>query len=115
MLSVRETIIKQLAVNKIADKLISEKIINEVISHQFDSALKATVFHNSVEISGFGKFSFNQKKAIKQMTKYNEQIVYYTEKLNSSDSDAEKRNLSMRINTTLQNIEVLKLKIKSDE
>lgn len=115
MLSVRETIIKQLAVNKIADKLISEKIINEVISHQFDSALKATVVHNSVEISGFGKFSFNQKKATKQMTKYNDQIVYYTEQLNNSDSDAEKRNLSMRINTILYNIKVLKPKIKSDE
>ena len=115
MLTTKEIIIKQLAVNKIADKQIAEKIINEVISHQFDSALKATVLYNSVELSGFGKFSFNQKKAIKQMTKYNDQIVYYTEQLNNSDSDAEKRNLNMRIDTILKNIEVLKPKIITDE
>jgi len=111
MLSVKEIIIKQIA----ADKVIAEKIIDKVVSHQFDSALKATVLYNSVELSGFGKFSFSQKKALKQMTKYNEQIVSYTEKLNKSVSEAEKRNLNMRIASTLSNIEVLKPKIKSDE
>jgi nucleoid DNA-binding protein len=111
MLSIKEIIIKQIA----ADKVIAEKIIDKVVSHQFDSALKATVLYNSVELSGFGKFSFSQKKALKQMTKYNEQIVSYTEKLNSSESEAEKRNLNMRIASTLYNIEVLKPKIKSDE
>jgi hypothetical protein len=69
------------------------------------------VLHNSVELSGFGKFSFSQKKAQKQMIKYKEQIIYYTEKLNSSESDAEKRNLNMRIDTTLSNIKVLTPKI----
>jgi nucleoid DNA-binding protein len=115
MLPIKETIIKELSAILLADKLISENIIDKVISHQFDSALKATVLHNSVELSGFGKFSFSQKKAQRQMTKYNEQIIYYTEKLNNSDSDAEKRNLSMRIDTTLNNIKVLTPKIKTDE
>lgn len=111
MLSIKEIIIKQIA----ADKVIAEKIIDKVVSHQFDSALKATVLYNSVELSGFGKFSFSQKKALKQMTKYNEQIIYYTEQLNADKSEAEKRNLNMRIASTLSNIEVLKPKIKSDE
>jgi nucleoid DNA-binding protein len=111
MLSIKEIIIKQIA----ADKVIAEKIIDKVVSHQFDSALKATVLYNSVELSGFGKFSFSQKKAVKQMTKYNEQIKYYTEQLNADKSEAEKRNLNMRIASTLSNIEVLKPKIKSDD
>jgi nucleoid DNA-binding protein len=111
MLPIKETIIKQLSGILLTDNLI----IDKVISHQFDSALKATVLHNSVELSGFGKFSFSQKKAQKQMIKYKEQIIYYTEKLNSSESDSEKRNLNMRIDTTLSNIKVLTPKIKSDE
>lgn len=111
MLTIKEIIIKQIA----AEKTIAEKIIDKVVSHQFDSALKATVLYNSVELSGFGKFSFSQKKALKQMTKYNEQIVRYTEKLESSESEAEKRNLNMRIASTLYNIEVLKPKIKTED
>ena len=43
--------------------VISEKIIDQVINHQFDSANDALNTNDTLEISGFGKFFFNTKKA----------------------------------------------------
>ena len=65
-MSVKEWLIKKMAVNMV----VSEKIINEVVTHQFDSANDALNLHKSVEISGFGKFYFNQKRAIKKLEKW---------------------------------------------
>jgi hypothetical protein len=47
--------------------MTSEKIIEAVINHQFQSASLAMRTNNSVELSGFGKFYFNTKKAIKRL------------------------------------------------
>ena len=43
--------------------VISERVISQVITHQFDSAHDALKTNNTVEISGFGKFLFNNNKA----------------------------------------------------
>jgi hypothetical protein len=47
--------------------MMSEKTIEAVINHQFQSASLAMRTNNSVELSGFGKFYFNTKKAIKRL------------------------------------------------
>ena len=47
--------------------MTSEKVIEAVINHQFQSASLAMRTNNSVELSGFGKFYFNTKKAIKRL------------------------------------------------
>ena len=47
--------------------MTSEKTIEAVINHQFQSASLAMRTNNSVELSGFGKFYFNTKKAIKRL------------------------------------------------
>jgi nucleoid DNA-binding protein len=49
--------------------VISEKTIDAVVTHQFDSANDALNVNKSVEISGFGKFFFNDKKAVTQYNK----------------------------------------------
>jgi nucleoid DNA-binding protein len=111
-MTIKEFIIKKIAVNRLVSKMVSEKTIDAVISHQFESAHAATAYCNSIEISGFGKFSFNIKRANKQMDKYNSQMAMYTKMLEDETiSPAVKRNTEMRIQTTLDNIKVLKPKL----
>ena len=48
--------------------MMSEKVIEAVVNHQFQSASLAMRTNNSIELSGFGKFYFNTKKAIRRLT-----------------------------------------------
>ncbi len=93
---------------------VSERIIDTVISHQFSSAFQATTNNNTVEISGFGKFIFSQVKAGKQMKKYREQLIAYNMELATDPPEDRARNLRMRINTTLKNIDHLKPKLTNE-
>jgi nucleoid DNA-binding protein len=62
---------KELLIKTIASKLlVSEKTIETVINHQFISANQAMDTNRSVEISGFGKFMFNEKKAARRLKTY---------------------------------------------
>ena len=62
---------KELLIKTIASKLmISEKTIDIVINHQFASANSAMDNNKSIEISGFGKFMFNEKKAARRLKTY---------------------------------------------
>lgn len=62
---------KELLIKTIASKiLVSEKTIEAVINHQFISANQAMDTNKSVEISGFGKFMFNEKKAARRLKTY---------------------------------------------
>lgn len=63
-MSVKDFLIRTLAVKM----LTSEKTIEAVVNHQFQSANEAMDTNNSLEISGFGKFYFNEKKAKKRLT-----------------------------------------------
>lgn len=111
-MTIREYLVKKIAVNKVCDKLISERVIDKVISHQFEEVFIATSIHNTIEISGFGKFSFNEKKAHKIMEKYETQKENYTKQLNNATSEQEVRNLGMKIKTTEDNIAHLKPKLR---
>lgn len=64
-LTLTEKIVKQIS----RDKIISENVINQVVMHQFNSANDALKNNNTVEISGFGKFTFNIKKANQRLVK----------------------------------------------
>jgi len=98
--------LKEHLIKKLSLKLnIYEKIIGTVITDQFTEAFRATSTHNSIELSGFGKFVFNQKKAHQQMVKYQEQKTLYEEA-------PQDRNTTLRLNTVLKNIEHLKPKLK---
>lgn len=110
-MTMKEWLIKKMAIQLV----ISEKIIEAVINHQFDSAFCATKDHNSIEISGFGKFVFNEKRAAKQMQKYNTLVEMYTKTLNREDSsEAVKRNMTMRLATLADNITALTPKLNKD-
>ena len=62
-LSMKDYLVRILAVKM----MVPEKTLDAVISHQFQSANEAMLTNKSIEISGFGKFFFNQKKAEKKM------------------------------------------------
>ena len=95
-MSIKEWLIKKMAISI----MVSEKVIDSVVTHQFDSANDAVNIYKSVEISGFGKFYFNQKKADAQ---YN--------KLLAIKKAYEKMLLDENITETKRNAVILKLQI----
>jgi len=66
-MSIKDFLIRTLAVKM----LTSEKMIEAVVNHQFQSANEAMDLNNSLEIAGFGKFYFNEKKATKRLGQLN--------------------------------------------
>lgn len=65
-LSTKDVLIRTTAVRL----AIPERIVDAVVTHQFSSAATAMDTNKSVEISGFGKFLFNEKKAITRLEKF---------------------------------------------
>jgi hypothetical protein len=96
--------------------VVSEKTIDNVVTHQFDSANDALNIHDSIEISGFGKFYFNQKKA---QTQYNKLVkikqAYENMLANESLSDKKRHSTEQRMITILNDIRILKPKINESE
>ena len=108
-MSVKEFIIKKMSISLI----VSEKVIDQVVQHQFDSANDALNTNDTVEISGFGKFFFNTKKANTHYNKLLEMKQAY-ENILADASTTEKRRHSteQRMITVLSDIKMLKPKIK---
>jgi nucleoid DNA-binding protein len=111
---IKEYIIKKIAVNKVTDKLISEKTMDLVISHQFESAIKAMMTNSTVEISGIGQFLFNFKRAQKELTKYEKIREHYTSLLqNTSLSEEQRKALEDKL--AIANDGIKNLKPRVDE
>jgi hypothetical protein len=93
--------------------VVSEKTIDQVINHQFDSANDALNVHDSLEISGFGKFLFNTKKANTHYTKLLQMKQAYENTLaDESITDKKRHATEQRMITVLKDIKILKPKIK---
>ena len=106
-MSVKEWIIKKMAVNMV----IPEKVIDSVVTHQFDSANDAVNVHKSVEISGFGKFYFNQKKALTQYNKFLGIKNTYEKMMLEEMSDVKRNSLELKMKIIESSIKTLKPKI----
>jgi hypothetical protein len=107
-MSIKEWLIKKMAVNMV----VPEKVIDTVITHQFDSANDALNTCKSVEISGFGKFYFNEQKAAKQLVKWNKIKEAYERMLDGDEITPEKRkNTEVRLANLLTSIKILKPKV----
>jgi nucleoid DNA-binding protein len=93
-----------------------EVVINQVITHQFDSAHDAVKTNDSVEISGFGKFLFNEKKATQKVDKLQKVKKGYEKMLQDEEIPLKKANF---IKSKLSNLNVsvnsLKPKIEKNE
>lgn len=109
-MSVKEFIIKRMSINMV----ISEKIIDQIIQHQFDSANDALNTNETLEISGFGKFYFNVKKANTLYTKLLQMEQAYINTLaDDSISDKKRHSTELRLETVTRDIRILKPKIKN--
>ena len=108
-LSMKDYIARKMAVKM----MISEKVLDTVIGHQFNSANEAMRTNESVEISGFGKFFFNKKKAVKKMEKMLAQKKHFENVLDENNNYPEhrKRVALLKLTSLLQAIEYLKPKI----
>ncbi len=106
-MSVKDYLIRTLAVKM----LISEKTIETVINHQFQSANEAMDFNNSLEIAGFGKFYFNEKKATKRIGALNaKKTAMETIIADETTSEQKRRSSQVTLDKTEALINLLKTK-----
>lgn len=111
-MSMKSFLIRKLAVKM----MVKESVIENVINHQFISALDATMEGDDVEISGFGKFLFNYKKALKKYEKELSKMVYFERQLSKETSPMKITSLKNKLENTRLNVESLRKKInKKDE
>ncbi len=104
-MSVKDFLVRTLAVKV----MVSEKIIEAVVNHQFQSANEAVDLNNSLEISGFGKFFFNTKKANKRI----EALIAKKEAIekiiaDETISEQKKRSSVVTLEKTIATIHLLK-------
>jgi nucleoid DNA-binding protein len=106
-MSVKDYLVRTLAVKM----LISEKTIEAVINHQFQSANEAMDLNNSLEISGFGKFYFNEKKATKRIGALNaKKTAMETIIADETTSEQKRRSSQVTLDKTEALINLLKTK-----
>lgn len=111
-MSVKDYLIRIMAVKT----MTSERVIEAIVNHQFQSANEAMSQHNSVEISGFGKFFFNTKKAEKKMASMLKNKTLFEGFLANPELSSQKRKLiENALSNTNQAIEALKPKLNSNE
>lgn len=105
-MSVKDYLVRTLAVKM----MISEKTIETVVNHQFQSANEAMDTNNSIEISGFGKFYFNEKKAKKRLEDLTRKKNLMLEFIASAEASEQKKRSSQ---VTLEKTEALINLLKS--
>ena len=111
-MSVKDYLVRTLAVKM----MISEKTIETVINHQFQSANEAMDTNNSIEISGFGKFYFNEKKAKKRLEDLTRKKNLMLEFIASAEtSEQKKRSSQVTLEKTEALINLLKSKITYED
>jgi hypothetical protein len=111
-MSVKDYLVRTLAVKM----MISEKTIETVVNHQFQSANEAMDTNNSIEISGFGKFYFNEKKAQKRLVDLNRKKNLMLEFIASDEtSEQKKRSSHVTLEKTEALINLLKSKITYED
>lgn len=107
-MTIKEILIKKTSFNT----MIPEKTVDVIISHQFEAATEALKKQNSVELSGFGKFLFNEKKALKKLASRENIKKGYIKMLNDSlISEEKKKSTQVRLISIEKEITILKQKI----
>jgi nucleoid DNA-binding protein len=96
-LTMREYIVRTLA----PKLLISEKVVDTVVAHQFSEANAAMYENDSIEISGFGKFIFNTKKAHKKLETMIGQRATFEKQMNNPELSEQKRHTALSKYTTI--------------
>ena len=106
-LSVKDYIIRKMAVKL----MVSEKVIDTVIGHQFSSANEALRSNKSVEISGFGKFVFNERRAFYKLESSLAAQKNIEALLAKELSEKERRNYELKLVSVNKTVNSLKPKL----
>jgi DNA-directed RNA polymerase specialized sigma54-like protein len=106
-MSVREWLVRTLSQRD----NIPQTIIASVVAHQYDEASTAMNDNNSIEISGFGKFYFNERRAEKEMVKLLSRKKDTEQVLSDKEiSDKKRYSYTRRLDNIDKLIELLKTK-----
>lgn len=107
--------LKEWFIKRLALKLmIPEFVIKEVINFQATEAVKATANNNSVELSGFGKFIFYERKALKKMEKYEACYSAYMKELGEDIAPEVRVRLEKKLASVIRDIGYLNIKLKGN-
>jgi len=107
-LSMRDYLVRKLAVKL----MVNEKVVDTVVAHQFSSANDALRVNDSIEISGFGKFFFNHKKAVKRMETLLSKRAFFQNVIDNPETSEQKRiSAQNKWNNNEIDIETLKQRI----
>lgn len=108
---------KEYLVRALSIKLaMSEKLVEAVVTHQFQSANEAMDTNHSLELSGFGRIIFNNKKAIKKLAGYEKKLEKAKQQLQlNTSTEAERKKAQDIIDVATMQIKMLKPKIKFDD
>ena len=104
---VKKWLIRRVAV----DTVVDERIVDSVVSHQFETAREAIGNVNSIELSGFGRFYFNNKKAEKKLQRYNDIKRRLEDIINTSDVKEKRISAQFKLGVLIGDINVLKRKL----
>jgi len=111
-MSVKDFLIRTMAVKM----MISEKTLEAVINHQFQSANEAMDTNKSIELSGFGKLFFNDKKARQRMEKLIGKAEAMENNITSpSTSEQKKKSSQVTLEKTKLSISLLKPRITYED
>lgn len=110
-MSIKDFLIRKLAISLLTE----EKVIEAVVNHQFTSALSATQTCKEIEISGFGKMYFNNKKAASKYEKQLQKMEYFSSQLSlPNNSPARIASLTNKLNSTMETAQSLKPRINHE-
>ena len=111
-MSMKSFLIRKLSVSM----MMEEQVLECVINHQFLSALDAISTSDEIEISGFGKFHFNYKKALKKYEKELKKRAYFEQELNKpNNSQARINSLTNKLQGTNSQISSLYNKLNQKD
>lgn len=105
-MGLREWLIKTLSVRE----NIPQTTITKIVAHNYEMIHQALKEHSSIEVAGFGKFYFNEKKAVKEMSLNLGYKKEFEELLETEKSETMRRNYQDRIKSIDVNIDYLKNK-----
>lgn len=108
--------VKDWLIRKLAPKIrLTEKTIEAVINHQFQSANEALPNNKTIEISGFGKFIFNDKKALKKMSTLQAMKIALERQTQNLELDENRRRIAgTKLQSVTDAINALKPKITNE-
>ena len=101
---------KDFLIRTLAVKMsVNEKMIEAIVNHQFQSANEAMDLNHSIELSGFGKFMLNVKKAHRKMSRLiNKRDTFEAAMNDENKTEAERKRASVIFSKTNDQINLLK-------